>query len=409
MATRDATDTITGYFYQFDKTILEILNQSNLDMNVQVEGIEDIDIHEIDEIKAIQCKYYAKSEYNHSEIKKPITLMVEHFSKMKASSTFTHYHLYGHYKSGQEKLSEINLDLLKAKFLTYQKTKDDGKGGKIKVEKRVYDELGLDDTALQEFLDRLTIDVNAPSIDEQYANIIKKIEADLNVNALEAELYHYSSALKVIRDMAVQQEKTKRVITKRQLIEKIKAQDVIFDSWFIRRKGREDYIKSIKKQYLSSRLNAEPFDRFFLIDCSDYSKTADIKDAIYSIAKKWSKISKREKNCFCPSIYLHDLDADVFDSLKGEMYSEEQLFVDGYPFLGSELNPNHFYTMPSIVNGIKFKIVNSSEDLKIFIYDKDKTIELYEFYIESRIFESKTVKHTAIKIEDISYIKDMMK
>lgn len=409
MVNRDATDTITGYFYQFDKTILEILNQSNLEANVQVEGIEDIDVNETDEVKAIQCKYYAKSEYNHSEIKKPIALMVEHFSKIKPSSTFTHYHLYGHFKSGQEKLGEVNVDFLKTKFLTSQKTEDDGKGGKTKIEKRVYDELRLDDSALQNFLNCLTIDINAPSIEEQYMTIIKKIERELSVTALEAELYHYNSALKVIRNMAVQQNKKDRVITKKQFIEKIKSQDMLFDFWFIRRKGKDSYIKSIKKQHLSSNLNVEPFERFFLIDCRRLANNAYIKDAVYSIAKKWSKISKREKKSFCPSIYLHDLDADIFDSLKGEMYSEDQLFVDGYPFLGSELNPNHFYTMPSIENGIKFKIVNSLEDLKIFIDDKDKIIEIYEFYIESRIFEDKAVKHTAIKIEDISYIEDMMK
>lgn len=409
MTNRDATDTITGYFYQFDKTILEILNQSDLDKAVHVEGIEDIDVYETNEVKAIQCKYYAKSEYNHSVIKKTIILMVEHFSKVNPSDTSTHYHLYGHYNSGQEKLSEINVDILKAKFLTIQKTEDDGKGNKVKTERRIYDDLGLDDLALQEFLNRFSIDINAPSLEDQYAEIIEKIVSDLSVTNVEAELYHYNSALKVIKNMAVQQDKKLRVITKKQFIKYIEAQDEVFDPWYIRRKGREDYIKRIKKQYLSSRLNIEPYNRFFLIDCLDCNDISEIKEVVYIVAKKWSKVSNRQNPCFCPSIYLHGVQIDNFNKIKEEMYSEGQLFIDGYPFLEAKPNLDYFYTAPSVENKIKFRIVNSLDDLSLFLNGASGTLELYEFYNNGRFFKFDDCKYTSIKIEDISYIKDMMK
>ncbi len=409
MVNRDATDTITGYFYQFDKTILEILSQSNLNDAVEVEGVEDIDVHDGNETTAIQCKYYAKTEYNHSVIKHPITLMVKHFSGIDPAENTMRYHLYGHFKSGQDKLGGINVDILKSKFLTYQKSKNDGKGGKIKTEQRVYDELGLDDSSLQIFLDRLSLDINAPSFEDQSLEIVNKLESILKVTAAEAELYHYNSALKVIRDLSVQQDKKARVITKRTFIEKIKAQDEVFDSWYIRRKGRENYIKSIRKQRLSSGLNMDPFNRFFLIDCASSSEIGDIKELVYSIAKKWSKISTRQKPCFCPSIYLHGLGIDDLKNIKKEMYSEGQLFIDGYPFYGADINPSHFYTTPSIDNKIKFRIVNSIDDLRIFLDKASGTLELYEFYNEKRFFEFEGYKYTAIKIEDTSYIKDMMK
>lgn len=119
MSNREATDTITGYFYQFDKTILEILQQQDTDALVCVEGIEDIDVRSIDEIRAIQCKYYAKTEYNHSVIKKPVTLMLHHFAANRSSGV--KYYLYGHYESGQEKLTVLSCETLKKNFLTYQK------------------------------------------------------------------------------------------------------------------------------------------------------------------------------------------------------------------------------------------------------------------------------------------------
>jgi hypothetical protein len=74
MSNREAIDTITGYFYQFDKSILELLKQDDK-ASICIEGIEDIDVVSADETSAIQCKYYAKTEYNHSVIKKPITVV----------------------------------------------------------------------------------------------------------------------------------------------------------------------------------------------------------------------------------------------------------------------------------------------------------------------------------------------
>jgi len=45
MATRSATATIAGYIYQFDYTIKCLLDLSNDNDSVDIENIEDIDIH----------------------------------------------------------------------------------------------------------------------------------------------------------------------------------------------------------------------------------------------------------------------------------------------------------------------------------------------------------------------------
>lgn len=54
---RTAIDTITGYYYQFDYYILQLLNCSGND-EVCIEAIEDVDIRIADETTAVQCKYY---------------------------------------------------------------------------------------------------------------------------------------------------------------------------------------------------------------------------------------------------------------------------------------------------------------------------------------------------------------
>ncbi len=69
---RSAVDTIKGYFYQFDFTIKKLLELSNETDSVAIERVEDVDLKTSSEEIAIQCKYYSKSEYNHSVIAKPI-------------------------------------------------------------------------------------------------------------------------------------------------------------------------------------------------------------------------------------------------------------------------------------------------------------------------------------------------
>ena len=93
---RSAIDTIRGYCYQFDKSILEVLSLESDTDSIEVEGIEDVDIVQQGELSAIQCKYYEKTSYNHSVIAKPIRLMLEHFSKN--TDQIGNYHLFRHYK-----------------------------------------------------------------------------------------------------------------------------------------------------------------------------------------------------------------------------------------------------------------------------------------------------------------------
>lgn len=407
MSTREAIDTITGYFYQFDKTILELLQQEQSDALVCIEGIEDIDIVTADETSAIQCKYYAKTEYNHSVIKKPIILMLRHFADNRNSDV--KYHLYGHYESGHEKLHSLSCASLKSNFLTYSKTEKVDGGKKQKVTHCIHEELNLTDNDLEEFLDILTLDIHAPSIENQYKLIIEKIAKTLNVSESEAEFYHYNSALKVIQKLSMEQNRDKRYLSKREFLKLISVKDEVFDAWFIKRKGRSTYIKSVKKEYLSSGLNMEAFSRFFLIDCSSHENLADLKEAILLLANKWAKISKRQRPCFCPSIYLNGLEPEEQIELKNQIYSSGVIFKDAYPFKGSKLSSKHFNLAPSLENKVKFKFVDSIEDLEALIKEADSTVEIYQFYKDGIYFSNDQNKHIKIKVEDISYVKDLTK
>lgn len=53
MTDRSAVNTIRGYFFQFDYSILKVLQLSNLDDSIAVECIEDVDIHTATEVTAV--------------------------------------------------------------------------------------------------------------------------------------------------------------------------------------------------------------------------------------------------------------------------------------------------------------------------------------------------------------------
>ena len=78
MGNRSANATILGYLYQFDFSISKILDTPEND-EIELEGLEDIDITQDDETKLYQCKYYSETEYNHSVIKDAIISMFTHF------------------------------------------------------------------------------------------------------------------------------------------------------------------------------------------------------------------------------------------------------------------------------------------------------------------------------------------
>ena len=355
MSNRSATDTIKGYFYQFDNSIEQLLNLSNNEDEITVEGIEDIDIETSNETIAIQCKYYSKTEYNHSAISKPIRLMLQHFKELKdKSEPQIKYHLYGHYKSGQDKLSlPINISFLKDKFLTYTSNKK-------KEEEHI--NLGLSDTDLQEFLDLLTVNIEAKSYEDQFNNILSLLMNNFSCDKFEAEYYYYNNALNEIRKIAIQNDISDKQITKETFLNNINNKLVLFNKWFIELKSKKKYHRELKDKYFRT-LNKSPFERFFIIDLPTTYSIAELKDLVFIISKRYSNIKKREPKTYCPYIYFNNLTTDELVDLKRQLYTEGFIFIDGIPFEGADFSVEEISRKADYNNGIKAKILKRRTEI----------------------------------------------
>jgi hypothetical protein len=403
MTDRTAIDTIKGYFYQFDFSILKILELPNDTDSVIIEGIEDLDIKTATEENAVQCKYYSKTEYNHSVISKPVRLMLSHYSEVKNGiKNRINYNLYGCYQSGQHKLTlPIDIDFLKNNFLIY--TKD-------KVKNYHHEDLGLSDADLNEFLTLLTININALEYDAQLKHIFESLKSCFNCSDFEAEHYFYNNSLKVIKEIAIKSDVNDRRVRKLDFIRHIDSKKILFNEWFIQFKGEKRFFAELRAKYFTA-LNTSPFERFFLIEASeiDYCRS-ELKELLYIISKKWSKTSKRETKPFCPYVYIHNLPSNELIELKREMYEDDFVIIDGFDFSGAPFNPKSIIRKADFSNQIKLKFVNELNHLILTINEIGKTKYIFQFYRNNLFFELEqpSTKNTKIQIKKLNDIKEII-
>lgn len=407
MADRSAVDTIRGYFYQFDLSILSILQLTSPDDSVEIECTEDIDIRTATEVTATQCKYYAKTEYNHSVIKDAVKHMVSHFKgSLVGEKPKVLYSIKGHYASGQEKLDgSIDVDFLKKNFLTFSEGK-----GSAKVTRYHHSELGLSDADLGEFLKHLSIDVRAKDFDEQYLQVLSALQAIFGGTPFSAEYFYYNNALAVIRECSIKAAPADRIITKKEFLARIDTSTVLFNEWFVEKKGKKAHLAALRKEYFTE-LNVSPYERFFLVEskAGSYARS-DLKELFFELSRKWAKLSAREPSPFCPYIYVHGVPDDELLALKRELSTEGFKIIDGHDFQGADFSYHSIMQKATHGNGIKIKVLNTLPNVEQTVGAISKTRRIYQFYLGSSYFDydKPAVRHIKIQIERLSDVKSII-
>jgi len=407
MKDRSAVDTIRGYFYQFDLTMLTFLQLTSPEHSVEIECTEDIDIRTATDVTATQCKYYSKTEYNHSVVKDAIKHMVSHFKEsLVGNKPAVSYSIKGHYASGQEKLDGgIDVGFLKKHFLTYS----EGKGA-AKVTRFHHSELGLSDADLGKFLKLLTVDVKAKEFDEQYRQVLGALQATFNGTAFSAEYFYYNNALAVIRELSIKAAPADRTITKKEFLAKINTATVLFNEWFVEKKGKKAHLAALRKEYFTE-FNVSPFERFFLVetDAGSYARS-DLKDLFLELSRKWAKLSARDPSSFCPYIYVHGVPVEELLALKRELSTEGFKLIDGHDFQGADFSYHSLTQKATHGNGIKIKVLNTLPNVEQTADAISKTRHIYQFYLCDSYFEydNPAVRHVKIQVERLSDVKSII-
>lgn len=336
-------------------------------------------------------------------IARPIRYMVTHYITEKRNGNKPiKYLLYGYFKDGHEKLElPITLNYLKENFLTYTEKKQ---------KQYHHINIGATDADLEEFIKYLGIDIEAQEYEYQLYSILNLLKQEFSCNDFESEFYYYNNALKVIKDIAIEPDIDKRRISKDAFLDKINSKAILFNLWFHEYKGLKALFKKLKNEYFTN-LNTSPFDRFFLveIDKRKYVR-ADLKELIFIISKKWSKISRRESRPFCPYVLIYGIESTELIELKRELSSEDFFFLDGFPFQGSNFNVKSLLIQPNYNNQISIKFLNEIIHLDKVLQESSNTKEIYQFYHRNPFYEnnSSNIKHIKIEIEELKNIKEII-
>ena len=411
MTDRAAIDTIRGYFYQFDNSIASLLELADENGTIVIEGVEDIDIKTAKEETAIQCKYYAKTEYNHSVIAEPIRLMLTHFKEVKVGTkTKLKYNLRGFYKSGQSKLTlPIDIQFLKDNFLTYTRTKKIGTVN-TKVKHFHHVDIGLDDdVALAEFLTLLEIDINAKEFEKQFSDILGELKMQFTCSPFMAEYFFYNNALGIIRKLSKEPIYEDRRISKKKFLERINTSKILFNEWFVKIKGEKAHFENLRKEYFGN-LNILFKERFFLLEITTvtYSRS-EIKDILNLAIKNFTKIIN-QPTPFCPYIYLHGITEAELIELKKDFIEDGIIVIDGFDFEGSSFNPTSVLRKPNVFHPIKIKFINSIAYLNHILAISGRKSEIYQFYQTDSFFDlnNPSVKEVKIQINQFKDIKSII-
>ena len=112
LSDRSADSTIKGFFYQFEKTLYQLLRGNDSDI-ITIEGIEDIDNFSNGMQQFIQCKYLEQQEnYTNSIIEKPIILMLQDWCRRNREDS-VNYILFCYFPNKNEEIISLTSSVIK--------------------------------------------------------------------------------------------------------------------------------------------------------------------------------------------------------------------------------------------------------------------------------------------------------
>ena len=247
---RSAGSAIEGFVYQFDYTILEILRATQ-GATVVVEGLEDVDLVNGDDLTATQVKYLAAQKYSSPRVlRQPILLMLKAFSAGLVADFILHVHFgEGVVPTG------FTLDELKD-CLTVNRTKPS------RIEK-LYEP--FPEATLEGFIDRLTIRPGAARL-EQQSEVFRHLAQVIGCSPQEAAELHYGNALAKVQALAMAKDPLLRTISRTEFVTAINKRESLYTSWHRQVVGDERYLLALARKLKASRSLAANKSKVLIID-----------------------------------------------------------------------------------------------------------------------------------------------
>ncbi|MEK5476972.1 hypothetical protein NYE70_08440 [Paenibacillus sp. FSL R5-0407] len=351
---RSADYTISGFLYQFNKTLLEIL-QANEDAEITVEGIiEDIEVSDQDDLKAIQCKYHeGQEQFNLSTIYKPILQMIEHHFDNNASNI--EYRLFTHFPS---ELTGSHRTITKEEIVTILDSNNQ------KLQKYTQKLKGKVDIDL--FLTKFVFEFG-PTLDELIDSVYTSFEQN-GIAPDDIETLIYPNAIQVISELSIKHNESDRKITKKILLQHLsKIKKTAVTRWTRALKSFEQIVKQRRKQLHTNLSKNSRLRYFYINEC----ELEDFQECIVTFISEYiEKYHFKDLHDKTP-LFLLDCSVDSYNDIRIRLYKKGIKFNDGF-ITDQYFDKNKLFIEPirskigksvQIEFSIRLLRYNSNEDL----------------------------------------------
>lgn len=356
---------IKGFIYQIDKTILEILNNPNSEVNF--EQIQDINFKDI----VIQVKHKEQAKYSDSLVKKPIIQLFDLFQQDQTK----HYHLYAYFSDKEEETKNLTLDELNI----------------------ILGKNDFNDALKKKFLSVFTFKFSK-NFNEHFKNVIEKIKIELSCSSDEEALLAHGVILDhLLKKIANNSKKDikERKSSKSELQNILSNnKSCIFYSAYKDFLWTEKYFKFIKSRFIKPK-NQNSENLIYLGEIKkDHSVT--LNSLIYKITEKYfEKASYTIK----PIVFIVS-DSEILN-IKKYLIDKNVIFNDGFEYLKFNHKlflRNALYTRKKVgksawesIEEIEFKIRILSKTVFKQISEKNYSPDMiYYFDIENlNVFSNK--------------------
>jgi hypothetical protein len=393
---RTADYTIQGFIYQFNKSLLEILNDED-DSTISIEGIiEDIEVKTPMTTKAIQCKYHEEQEkFTLSSIYKPILQMMEHYFDNPDQNI--EYRLYAHFPSEADG-SELELTEEHVTVIFQSRDKRFEKiinklNGKVNIEG---------------FLQRFTLEFGV-----SLSVLIENIILALGRNGLATEdidTLFYPNAIQKIADLSILHKAELRVIKKSTLLNDLQyIRKTAITRWTRSLLTMESIMKTRRKQ-LKVNLDKNSRTRYFLLSQSSISNfSEEIVNLIVDFLNKYHFKEVHDKT----PLFCIDCSPEIFKEIRIRLHKKNINYNDGLVtddfFDKTKFSRSPIRTKIGKSLYIEFQIkLLRFDDIAVELVNENKCDDFFLFSKELPKLDFQDVNIEHIDLNEINQIKFIM-
>ncbi|MFG2698273.1 hypothetical protein [Kitasatospora sp. NPDC048407] len=333
---------IKGFAFQFDASLLRLLE--NQAAEVEVEGTQDIGVQNFH----IQVKN-RNERYSLSKISKAVQQMMAQYAADRTAKFALYCHFADRAPGASLVLTPAELDqVLGTSSATY------------------------DDSTKESFTKAFEI-LFAPDYERQFSDVLRLLRTALRASSDSEALYYHALIHAHLRNVVLTHTQGERRVSFRDLRQLVStARSAIFEAGYAEFRGYDDYLKLLRDQYKSSSVNVPNRRRLFIVEVGPGTHVDDLVDIASTLRQRYY-IGES------PAPFVSFRGVDDLVDLKTAMWRAGLWFDDGYPFRGSEFDPDHIVDTPGGGHGLKLVDFLEIES----VIDTAAFHEVHDFYLSN--------------------------